>query len=273
VDDLSRTAAFNGSSEVLIWARAVAGAHRWYHAQWNRGLCYVAAAGNQLATLQWLCAEATGKAGLIDDDLWIKGGVGARAAQYADVAMLQWICTQYGGQWDEMQVLSICYGAVQAATTMQLHWLRTHYAQHNLISDNLAFTAVAHGTVASLQWLAAAGFAYTDAEYTDHASLHNDFETLRYLIEVAGCPWDRDVVPSQAIDSATGDVLDWLQNANGQPWSTATLTQLLLEAGQCDNLDAAKWLRGQGAEWPDNFLLSRSHYPTQQLPVDLRLMQ
>jgi hypothetical protein len=82
---LSKAAAFGGSSEVLVWARAEAGS-RW--PAWNKQLCIAAASGNQLATLQWLRGAAS-------EEPWANVvQIARRAAECADLPMLQWIFDQ-----------------------------------------------------------------------------------------------------------------------------------------------------------------------------------
>ena len=68
-------------------------------------------------------------------------------------------------------------------------------------------------------------------------------------------------------------MLEWLQQADEEHWRTAILTQLLLAAGPVDNLNAAKWLRGQGAEWPWSFGVLQQIEPRQWSPFGLRTMQ
>jgi hypothetical protein len=257
----------------------VAGDDKWYDWDWYQELCEAAAAGNQLSTLQWLCTEAEGIEGVIDDELWTMGGVGAAAATCTDLTMLQWICAQHGEHWDEEQVLRIAgpalipVGAAKAVTTQALDWLRAHYAQHNLISEEVAYAAVEVGAVASLQWLAAAGFAYTNERLVDCAVRSCQYDALRYLIEVAGCPWNRDRVRRSAAATASGDVLEWLQQADGERWSTAILRLLLSIAALADNLEAVQCFRAQGAAWPLSFLVPSSAQLEQCFMVGLCTMQ
>jgi hypothetical protein len=74
---LSRGAAACGNRDVLDWAKAAAGA-QW--SEWRTDLCMSAAAGNQLATLQWLRA-------IIHKEIWAK--VTKKAAEHADLTTLQ----------------------------------------------------------------------------------------------------------------------------------------------------------------------------------------
>jgi hypothetical protein len=156
------------------------------------------------------------------------------------------------------------------AAVDHLDWLRVEYAQHNLLRDQVAYAAIKAGAVASVRWLAAAGFAYTDVKYTARASASKQFEMLRYFID-ASCPWDRLLARRQAAACGDAAVLEWLRVTDQELWSTAVLTQLLLEAAVSDNLTTAKWLRAQGAEWPQSFLITRD--AELQQAAGLRFMQ
>jgi hypothetical protein len=81
---LSRGAALCGSSGVLIWAKTIAGS-KWL--AWHQELCMAAAAGNQLATLQSLRnSDADQPCEVVK--------VAAKAAECADLSMLQWVLDQ-----------------------------------------------------------------------------------------------------------------------------------------------------------------------------------
>eukprot|EP00953_Heterococcus_sp_UTEX-ZZ885_P023401 12866-Heterococcus_DN1.PRE.2 len=114
-------------------------------------LCVAAAAGNQLSTLQWLCAEAEPQ----QLGAQITTNVAAKAAQCADLAMLQWACEQRAG-WVQADVLNIACAAAAAAAVEKLNWLRVYYGQNFFIHYQLAFAAIDAGAVTSLQWLATA---------------------------------------------------------------------------------------------------------------------
>jgi hypothetical protein len=262
---LSRAASSSGSIDVLIWARAAAGGDRW--ALLQEELCVAAAAGNQLSNLQWLCAEAEPQ----QLGAHTTANMAARAAQCSE-AMLQWACQQRAGR-AQADLLTIACAAAAAAAVEKLNWLRAYYGQHFVIHYQLAFAAIDAGAVTSLQWLAAAGLLYNHTVYIDRASSSSQFVALRYLIEVAGCPWRNPVTQRRAAASGDAAVLQWLRQADVELWSTATLTQLFVEAALTDNLATAKWLRAQGAEWPQGFLFSRAPELRQITPFGLRTMQ
>jgi hypothetical protein len=119
---LSKAAAASGSSEVLIWARAVAGDERWLH--WREVLCMAAAGGNQLPTLQWLCTDADAQE---QQQVHITAEVAVKAARCADLTMLQWICEQRA-VWTRPEVLTVSAAAAAAAAVDKLVWLRAQYA-------------------------------------------------------------------------------------------------------------------------------------------------
>jgi hypothetical protein len=194
---LSRAASASGSIDALIWARAMASDDRWVLLQ--EELCVAAAAGNQLSTLQWLCAEAEPQ----QLGAQITTNVATKAAQCADLALLQWACEQRAGR-AQADVLTIASTAAAAAAVDKLNWLRMYYDQNFVIHYQLAFTAIAAGAVTSLQWLAAAGVLYNNTVYTELASSCSQFAALRYLIEVARCPWQNPITQQRA--AASGDV-------------------------------------------------------------------
>jgi hypothetical protein len=90
-------------------------------------------------------------------------------------------------------------------------------------------------------------------QYSQKAASLGQFGVLRHLIETVGCPWNAEVRKAAAKLGSAED-LQWLQDADAAAWTTTELSQLLVIAGQNDNLSAAKWLRATGAEWPASFL-------------------
>jgi hypothetical protein len=84
--------------------------------------------------------------------------------------------------------------------------------------------------------------------------VHSQFAALRYLIRDALCPWNSERVRISVLDSASGQQLQWLRQADAAPWTPAVLCDMLFKAGTHNNLAAARWLRAQGAAWPDSFL-------------------
>jgi hypothetical protein len=81
------------------------------------------------------------------------------------------------------------------------------------------------------------------------------FEAMRYLVQ-QGCTWNPLFAGLAAAAASDVQALQWMREADQQPWSAATLSELLIFAGQFDSVAAAAWLREQGAQWPTSFLLS-----------------
>jgi hypothetical protein len=81
--------------------------------------------------------------------------------------------------------------------------------------------------------------------------------TLRWLRE-HGCPWQDDYIHLAAAQGGSVNVMVYLQQ-QGIVYTAAKLKNMLDVAGACNQLAAAKWLRQQGAEWPE-VLWSHAHW-------------
>jgi hypothetical protein len=242
---LSKAAAFGGSTEVLVWARAEAGS-RW--SGWQEQLCIAAASGNQLATLQWLRGAASERP-------WVNvQQVARRAAECADLPLLQWIIHQQE-KWTETDVLTVCVGAAAGAAAEKLSWLRLRFPEHMLVDHKIACASIKVDCVDALHWLAAGGFIFYNPVYTDYATKHTQFAALRYLVEETSCHWR----PEPALKAAAGvnaAALHWLRDAAASHWDDDMVRYLLCIAGRCDNLAAVKWLTAAaGAPWPQHFFV------------------
>jgi hypothetical protein len=66
-----------------------------------------------------------------------------------------------------------------------------------------------------------------------------------------GCAWDARELCVNAAQGGTVEALRFLQQ-QGIVTSTAMLTDMLGHAALNNKLAAAKWLREQGAEWPNS---------------------
>jgi hypothetical protein len=71
--------------------------------------------------------------------------------------------------------------------------------------------------------------------------------TLQWLFE-HGCPW-HPLIMRTAVGSGSVAVMEYLQQ-QGVVSTAAQLTAMLLYAGENNHLQAAQWLRQQGAAWP-----------------------
>ena len=80
---------------------------------------------------------------------------------------------------------------------------------------------------------------------------------LRWLHE-NGCSWDFKLLCTLAARDGSIDIMTYLQQqSEGTEWNAALLTDMLNNAGCWAQLEAAKWLRQQGAEWPDRVCTGR----------------
>jgi hypothetical protein len=83
--------------------------------------------------------------------------------------------------------------------------------------------------------------------------------SLLQWLRASSCPWQNEHVLMQASRGGSVAVLEWLQTVVA-PWSAAVKSQMLNTAGWSDKLEAAKWLRAQGADWPEAFASSHVHH-------------
>jgi hypothetical protein len=181
----------------------------------------------------------------------------AAGSTTAGLAMLQWICSQRAG-WVSDELIDLCAAAGIAAIE-KLDWLRTFVPGEHWHAPKVCSAMISAGAVASLEWLTAQGFGWPDAHlgfwsYADWAVLALQFEALHCLVQ-QGRPWRADLAALAATAAATdAQPLQWILEADQQPWSTAMLSGLLCVAGQSDNIPVMAWLREQEAEWPPTFL-------------------
>jgi hypothetical protein len=73
--------------------------------------------------------------------------------------------------------------------------------------------------------------------------------TLRFL-QQHGCPWEGNQMRKHAAQSGSVPVMHYLQQ-QGLLATAAELTLVLNIAGAHCKLTTVKWLREQGAQWPD----------------------
>jgi hypothetical protein len=238
---VSRGAAFVGSSDVMAWAKATAGT-KWL--AWHHQLCMAAAAGNQLATLQELRLQQ-----------WQVVKVAAKAAECADLSMLQWVM-ELQPEWTTQSIITVNEGAAAAAdATVKLTWLCHEFSADSLrLRFHFAEAAIKRGSVSLLQWLVLTGYQFDQLCYATTASAAGQLAALRYLVEEANSPWDVAAVRAAVAQLGSVEILQWTSSACTAPWTTAQLSELLVVAGLNDQLHVAEWLRAAGAEWPASFL-------------------
>jgi hypothetical protein len=252
---LSKGAASCGSSDVLALAKAIEG-RNWL--AWHQQLCMAAAAGNQLATLQELRIDVGPK------QQWEVVKVATKAAECADLSMLQWVVEQHPqAEWTAESTQQVIKGAAGALDFIdKVHWLCQWFPDGSLaLRFYFALAAIRCDAVALLQWLVSSGYQFNDGYYANVASAAGQLAVLRYLVEEAGCAWDAATVRTAAAKAGSVEVLQWASNADDAVWTTALLSELLIVAGVNDQLRAADWLRAAGAEWPTSFLYQGPVFP------------
>jgi hypothetical protein len=247
---LCKGAAFCGSIDVLSLLKALAG-NDWLPL--HQDLCMAAAARNQLTTLQSLHTSCP-------QQQWKVAKIAAKAAECADLSMLQWILEQQPDRSTKSMhtmesVQSVSGGAARAADAIdKIEWLYQRFSAYRCsLSYYFAVESIKGGAVESLRWLASSGHPFVQSEYTDYASSAGQLDTLRFLVEEAGCSWDAYRVRGAAVYADSAEILQWASSTDSAAWDTAVLSRLLQTAGQEGKLRAAVWLRAAGAEWPVGF--------------------
>jgi hypothetical protein len=250
---LGQSAASCGSSGVLIWAKAIAGS-KWL--DWHQELCMAAAAGNQLATLQSLRTTSAGP-----EQQWEVVKVATKAAECADLSMLQWLLEQQP-KWTVGSIVTVGKATATAADAIgKIELLCQRFpARRNRLRSDFALASIKCGAVASLKFVVATGFEFDHQHFTTSASAAGQRAVLRYLVKELGCPWDVTAVRTAAVTADNAEILQWLTSADDAVWTTAQLLELLAVACQNDKLLAAKWLRAAGAEWPTGFFYTNHHF-------------
>jgi hypothetical protein len=237
---LSKAAAAYGSIDVLGWAKAAAGS-KWL--AWHQDLCMAAAAGNQLATLQYLCAS--------DPELqWEAVEVATEAAECADLSMLEWILDQQL-EWSIDSIERVSEGAARAVDAIDQ---KQFPADRRELRYCFARASTKCGAVESLRWLEHSGYPFRASYLADTASAAGQLAALRFLVEEAGCPWNAIALRRAAVAADSAEVLQWVSSASRAVCTTAHLSDLLAAACRTEKLRAAAWLQAAGAEWPASIL-------------------
>jgi hypothetical protein len=90
------------------------------------------------------------------------------------------------------------------------------------------------------------------------SAVEGHFNTLSYMHE-RGWPWDAVRACELAAASNSVDIIKYIAQQDSLVFTAAQLTKMLNAAGANDRLEAAQWLREQGAEWPA-VLIHNDHY-------------
>jgi hypothetical protein len=213
------------------------------------------------------------------DTFWLPG-----AARLGHLNVLQWAADRLGDKivWNRRD---ICTSAAQSGSIEMMQFLQQRgadLAEHNgssnfpLVKERITTTAARGERKEMLLWLKQQGILPTVHAMCDAAE--RDMLDMCLFLYTEGCPWDDSVlnsantgyyelvqalyeqgcpieihsVRSQAASYGRVDILQYLLQLPDQPQSsTAQLTAQLNGAAVNEQLAAAKWLRQQGAEWPE----------------------
>jgi hypothetical protein len=223
-------------------------------------LSFDAARGSSLAVLRWLSQQ-----GVV-----FTTKTAVHAARGNQLAALQHLRNE-GCPWG----VEVCKEAAASGSFEALRWLRTEGCPWE--ADKIIQAAASSGSVELTEWVrqqpgvtlnstavaaaAAQGHTAVCAFLLQHhhhvlnttaclsAVKSGHVDTLRFLRQ-RGCPWDADQVRIGAAVVGSVELLQYLQQ-EGLLATAAQLTLVLNIAGAHCKLEAVKWLREQGAQWPD----------------------
>jgi Ankyrin repeats (3 copies) len=138
--------------------------------------------------------------------------------------------------------------AAESGNVELMAWLLQQPGMH--LNEEVITLAVFRGRMAMCQYLHAQQCPWGDSAPCQ-AAKDGHIDILRWLID-NGCPLDAQSMGQSAAEGGSVEVLSYLQQ-QGLLTSAALLTVMLDLAAVFGKLDAAKWLRAQGAQWPEEF--------------------
>jgi hypothetical protein len=224
--ELCAEAAERGDLKLLKWL------HK-HECAWNTDTCSEAALKGRLDILQWARAHGCP---WDEDTCWC-------AAQGGYLRVLQW-ARETGCPWDT----ATCSEAARFGHLPIIEWARANSCSWN---EDTCWCAAQSGFLNVLQWAREHGCPW-DKRLCEYAARHSHLYVLQWA-RANGCPWDLDDVLPEAAANGNVTMLEWLQQSSERPWTAAKMSEMLDEAGSHDKLQAAKWLRERGAEWPSSF--------------------
>jgi hypothetical protein len=132
---------------------------------------------NRLDLLQWLHIEMKCP--------WYVRKVAQAAAANANLAMLQWICSEPDGrikQYDDVGKCAATSGSIEILQFLEDNrWLFDMF-------NELCTAAARHNNLAALQWLLQRGYAW-NASTVNAAASRDHIDMVQYCCE-NGCPFD-----------------------------------------------------------------------------------
>jgi hypothetical protein len=238
------SAARSGSTPVLEYLLEQEDVEGWY------GWLDDAACSGHLHVLRWAAAKDTD--GTI---VWNDRELCGSAAQSGSIEMMQFL-QEKGANLAEHNVTSDDGWEEESITTKAARGEQKHMLLW-LKQQGILPTVHAMRDAAELDMLDMCLFLHTecscpwDASVLSSAANNSYFELIQALHE-RGCPIDVHPVRWHAARYGRIDMLQYLLQLPDQPvWTPEQLTALLNLAGLSEHLAVAKWLRQQGAEWPE----------------------
>ena len=223
-----------------------------------------AANAGQLEALKWLCAN--------DCPIDVEQ-ISCRAVSSGNVEMIQFVHSELSAQYTEQNLrTAVQYTEFDSEHLTHLSVVQYLVQQHGLtITTEMCQLAVYQHSLSLLQWLLDTQGLQLSTELYGYAFIcsqsKDDLETIRWLREVAHCPWDTMHLSRQALQRHSLDVLDYMQQ-QGVQYTADELTSLLAYAGCKDVtkkqtcvrdddvplhlavIQGIAWLRQRGAAWP-----------------------
>jgi hypothetical protein len=170
--------------------------------------------------------------------------------------------------------IAVAEGEASSGSIAKLDWVCSHYPDWPFAQlDRVASAALRAGSLQCLRWLRAAGMVLQDPGWAYVAASSGHMSSFLFVLEEAGCPWSAQSVRVAAAQAGTPEMLQYVRARDDTIWGVELLSQLLVRAGQYDNLPTAQWLRAEGAQWPVTFLLQSSSVSFEPRCWCLRTMQ
>jgi hypothetical protein len=222
-EDISAYAATSGSIDMLLWLKQRGCA-------FDQRTSYYAARAGDMAMLEFLHAENCAFTAEACD----------AAACAGNLPLLQWL-KERDCPW---HAATIATSAASSGNVQMMEYLK----HHDVVFDvwTMRDAAIA-GHLAVCQYLHESGCPWS--KYACSAAAHyGHCDTLRWLHE-HDCPWDFNHICADAAAGGSVAVLQYLAEQCGS-FTSEKLQEMLNAAGAYGRLDAAVWLRQQGAELP-----------------------
>jgi hypothetical protein len=167
-----------------------------------------------------------------------------KAAKAGHYKLLRW-CYEHGCRWHVAALAPV--HAAECGNVDMMAWI---LQQPNVrLSGDVMSAAAAEGHTALCQYLHAQQCPW-DTYSVANAAYGGHIDLLQWLLD-NGCPWYARLLRITAARGGSIAVMAYLQQ-QGIFTSVAEFTDMLNYAAKYDRLDAARWLRERGAEWPSS---------------------